>query len=81
MGWYAHPRRDGSPDGRTSVTQAAPPRAQRRAVGRLARIAAQALVLALVAASTTAFAVLHKRVEVNVDGTTLQVDAFGRTVA
>ena len=63
------------------MTQAAPPRAQRRAVGRLARIAAQALVLALVAASTTAFAVLHKRVEVNVDGTTLQVDAFGRTVA
>ncbi len=63
------------------MTQAGPPRAPRRAVGRSARIAAQVLVLALVAASTTAFAVLHKRVEVNVDGTTVQVDAFGRTVA
>ena len=63
------------------MTQAVPPRAQRRAVGRLARVTAQALVLALVAASTTAFAVLHKRVEVDVDGTTVQVDAFGRTVA
>jgi uncharacterized protein YabE (DUF348 family) len=63
------------------VTQAEPPRAHRRAAGRLARVSAQALVLALVAASTTAFAVLHKRVEVDVDGTTVQVDAFGRTVA
>jgi len=42
---------------------------------------AQALVLAVIAASTTAFAVLHKRVELDVDGTQHQVQAFGRTVA
>ncbi|MCL2465181.1 MAG: ubiquitin-like domain-containing protein [Micrococcales bacterium] len=52
-----------------------------RVVGRLARVMAQALVLAVIAASTTAFAVLHKRVELDVDGTQHQVQAFGRTVA
>ncbi|HEY0117487.1 MAG TPA: ubiquitin-like domain-containing protein [Cellulomonas sp.] len=63
------------------MTRGLDPRAHSRASGRIARVTAQALVLALVAASTTAFAVLHKRVEVDVDGTTVQVDAFGRTVA
>lgn len=63
------------------MTKADGRRAHPRAVGRLARVTTQALVLALVAASTTAFAVLHKRVEVDIDGTTTQVDAFGRTVA
>ncbi len=63
------------------MTRGLGPRAHSRATGRIARVAAQALVLALVAASTTAFAVLHKRVQVDVDGTTVQVDAFGRTVA
>ncbi len=63
------------------MTKADEHRVPPRAVGRLARVAAQALILALVAASTTAFAVLHKRVEVDVDGSIVQVDAFGRTVA
>lgn len=63
------------------MTRGSDPRARSRAAGRIARVTAQALVLALVAASTTAFAVLHKRVEVDVDGSTRQVDAFGRTVA
>jgi uncharacterized protein YabE (DUF348 family) len=52
-----------------------------RAVGRLARLAAQGLVVALVAGSTTAFAMLHKQVTVDVDGTPVQVEAFGRSVA
>ena len=72
---------DGTPEGRTAVTRGPEHRAHSRAVGRIARVTAQALVLALVAASTTAFAVLHKRVDVDVDGTTVTVDAFGRTVA
>lgn len=63
------------------MTKADGRRAHPRAVGRLARVTTQALVLALVAASTTAFAVLHKRVQVDIDGTTTQVEAFGRTVA
>ncbi|WP_456845931.1 aggregation-promoting factor C-terminal-like domain-containing protein [Cellulomonas sp. P5_C6] len=41
---------------------------------------AQAAVLAVVAAATSAFAVLHKTVTVDVDGTSVQVEAFGRTV-
>ncbi|MCL3861266.1 ubiquitin-like domain-containing protein [Actinotalea sp. K2] len=45
-----------------------------------ARLAAQALVLALVVSGTSAFAVLHKTVTLDVDGTTTTVSAFGRTV-
>lgn len=52
----------------------------RGAAGRLPRLAAQGLVLALVAGATSAFAVLHKQVTVDVDGTATQVQAFGRTV-
>jgi uncharacterized protein YabE (DUF348 family) len=47
---------------------------------RAARVVAQAAVLAVVAAATSAFAVLHKTVTVDVDGTSVQVEAFGRTV-
>lgn len=52
----------------------------RGAAGRLPRLAAQGLVLALVAGATSAFAVLHKQVTVDVDGRSAQVQAFGRTV-
>lgn len=47
---------------------------------RVVRVVAQAAVLAVVAAATSAFAVLHKTVTVDVDGTSVQVEAFGRTV-
>lgn len=47
---------------------------------RAVRVVAQAAVLAVVAAATSAFAVLHKTVTVDVDGTSVQVEAFGRTV-
>jgi uncharacterized protein YabE (DUF348 family) len=47
---------------------------------RVARIAAQGLVLALVTGGTSAFAFMHKTVTVDVDGTATQVSAFGRTV-
>ena len=50
-------------------------------VGRLARLVAQGLVVAVVAGSTTAFAMLHKQVTLDVDGSVVQVQAFGRTVA
>ena len=49
--------------------------------GRLGRLVAQAAVLAVVAGVTSAFAVLHKQVTVDVDGHQVQVEAFGRTVA
>jgi uncharacterized protein YabE (DUF348 family) len=49
--------------------------------GRLTRLAAQAAVLAVVAGATSAFAVLHKQVTVDVDGHPVQVEAFGRTVS
>ena len=49
--------------------------------GRLGRLVAQAAVLAVVAGVTSAFAVLHKQVTVDVDGRPVQVEAFGRTVA
>lgn len=62
------------------MTRGPDPRARSRAAGRLVRGVAQGLVLALVAAATTAFAVLHKDVTVDVDGTTYEVQAFGRTV-
>lgn len=48
--------------------------------GRATRVATQALVLALVAGATSAFAVMHKEVTVDVDGTEVQVEGFGRTV-
>lgn len=47
---------------------------------RAVRVVAQAAVLAVVAAATSAFAVLHKTVTVDVDGTSVEVEAFGRTV-
>jgi len=50
-------------------------------VGRFARLLAQGLVVAVVAGSTTAFAMLHKQVTLDVDGSVVQVQAFGRTVA
>ena len=49
--------------------------------GRLTRLAAQAAVLAVVAGATSAFAVLHKQVTVDVDGHPVHVEAFGRTVS
>lgn len=51
-----------------------------RPTRRLGRLAAQGLVLALVAGGTSAFAVLHKTVTVDVDGRSVAVSAFGRTV-
>ena len=47
---------------------------------RLGRLAAQGLVLALVTGGTSAFAVMHKSVRVDVDGSQVSVNAFGRTV-
>ncbi|WNB85095.1 ubiquitin-like domain-containing protein [Cellulomonas sp. ATA003] len=47
---------------------------------RVARLGAQGAVLALVAGGTTAFAVLHTSVTVDVDGTPVEVTAFARTV-
>jgi len=47
---------------------------------RARRRVAHAAVLALVTAGTGAFATLHKSVEVDVDGATLTVSTFGRTV-
>ena len=56
----------------------------RRAVrhGRVerGRLAAQALVLAMLVSGTTAFATLHKTVTLDVDGELTTVSAFGRTV-
>ncbi|MGV8968288.1 MAG: ubiquitin-like domain-containing protein [Cellulomonas sp.] len=51
-----------------------------RPTERASRLAAQGLVLALVTGGTSAFAVMHKAVTVDVDGTTVAVSAFGRTV-
>jgi uncharacterized protein YabE (DUF348 family) len=47
---------------------------------RVARVAAQGLVLALVTGGTSAVALMHKTVTLDVDGTTTQVSGFGRTV-
>lgn len=44
------------------------------------RLAAQAVVLAMVVGGTSAFAVLHKTVTLDVDGEVTTVSAFGRTV-
>ena len=62
-------RRGGARDGGRRV-------APRRAGARLA----QGLVVALVVGATSAFAVLHKEVTVDVDGQLVQVEGFGRTV-
>src|SRR5690606_19575039 len=68
------------------VEREAPTRAGRRAHRAKAahetwgRLVAQALVLALVVAGTTAFAALHKTVTLDVDGSVTSVPAFGRTV-
>lgn len=48
---------------------------------RGARLTAQALVLGVVVAGTSAFAQLHKTVTLEVDGSRSRVSAFGRTVA
>ena len=58
-----------------------PGRRAARARDRAARTAAQAVVLALVVGGTSAFAAMHKDVTVDVDGTEVQVQTFGRTVA
>ncbi|WP_346016323.1 ubiquitin-like domain-containing protein [Cellulomonas endometrii] len=55
-----------------------PPAGTRRA--RALRLGAQGLALVLVAGATTAFAGLHKSVTVEVDGSPVEVSAFGRTV-
>lgn len=47
---------------------------------RLVRTASQGVVLAMVVAATSAFAVLHKTVTIDVDGSAVQVQGFGRTV-
>lgn len=47
---------------------------------RLGKAVAQGTVVALVVGATTAFAVLHKEVVVDVDGELVQVEGFGRTV-
>lgn len=59
-----------------------PPAAQhgRSRLPRGARLTAQAAALLLAAGGTTAFVGLHKTVTVDVDGTEVQVSAFGRTV-
>ena len=54
--------------------------AGRRPGPRVVRLAAQGLVLALVAGGTSAFAVMHKSVTVDVDGHDVHVTAFGKTV-
>ncbi|MBO1752007.1 DUF348 domain-containing protein [Actinotalea sp. BY-33] len=53
---------------------------ERALPGRL-RLVAQALVLGLVVAGTSAFAVLHQTVVLEVDGERTTVSTFGRTVA
>ncbi len=63
-----------APVGATAVPGA------RRSRRRLARLGAQGLVLALVAAGSTAFAVLHTTVTVDVDGSEVEVSSFARTV-
>ncbi|HEY8720317.1 ubiquitin-like domain-containing protein [Pengzhenrongella sp.] len=47
---------------------------------RVRRLAAQGLVLVMVTGGTSAFAIMHKTVTVDVDGKDVHVTAFGRTV-
>lgn len=58
------------------------PTAERRTrrLTQRGRLVAQSLVLALVVAGTSAFALLHKSVTLDVDGSVSTVSAFGRTV-
>jgi uncharacterized protein YabE (DUF348 family) len=62
----------------TTSTSSTAPTSPRRA--RALRLGAQGLALVLVAGATTAFAGLHKSVTVEVDGSAVEVSAFGRTV-
>ena len=63
------------------MSAVAPPSRRRRAPSRRPlTLVAQGLVLALVAGATSAFAVLHKEVTVDVDGQSVRVEGFGRTV-
>jgi len=52
----------------------------RRPSSRLWQVAAQVGVLAIVAGGTSAFAVMHKTVKVDLDGHVVSKSAFGRTV-
>jgi resuscitation-promoting factor RpfB len=54
--------------------------ARPRRTRRTLALGAQVLVLTLVTGASTAFAFLHTSVTVDVDGTPVQVTAFGRTV-
>nr|WP_041553567.1 ubiquitin-like domain-containing protein [Cellulomonas fimi] len=59
------------------------PRVDRPATARRSRAmhaVARSLVLALVVGATSAFAVLHKEVTLDVDGRAVEVTGFGRTV-
>jgi uncharacterized protein YabE (DUF348 family) len=78
-------RAQAAPAGHAPADAGAVPRAAggataRTQVSRPVRLAAQGVVLALVAGGTSAFAVLHKTVTVDLDGTPVEVSAFGRTV-
>ena len=55
------------------------PHRRRHRSERVGRLAAQGLILALVTGGTSAFAVMHKSVTVDVDGRQIEVSAFGRT--
>ena len=70
-------RRDEAHRAAARAGGAAPRRARGGRVG--ARVA-QGVVVALVVGATSAFAVLHKEVTVDVDGELVQVEGFGRTV-
>lgn len=63
-----------------TASEQVPGRRAARARARAARATAQAVVLAVVAGGTSAFAAMHKDVTVDVDGRQVQVQAFGRTV-
>jgi len=64
---------------RTVAAGPHPDPAARRSSRRVARLAAQGLVLALVTGGTSAFAVMHKSVTVDLDGRQVAVSGFGRT--
>lgn len=68
----------GDADGSAATTGPIRVRGSRRT--RLLRFGAQGAALLLVAGATTAFAGLHKTVTVEVDGTPVEVSAFGRSV-
>ncbi len=66
--------------GTATATVSAPDLRAAHRPRRALRLGAQALVLALVTGAMTGFAALHSSVTVDVDGTPVQVTAFGRTV-